>query len=169
MLLNDLLTIWQHIFFVSHKNVQVVSGYVIHWPLWSMIQDYGYANPGSVWNIYGSGRLLEVTAIGDNGQYFLHKIPAFESPRVQAETGVGLRQQEQAFWFNSCLCNSILRVVEIKFPAHFSQRAHWCPVEKERVLKTLASVTFAKGAQAWDIRRRVFYAIQACMGSWLRN
>ncbi len=26
-----------------------------------------------------------------------------------------------------------------------------------------------KGAQAWDIRRRVFYAVQACMGRWLRN
>ncbi len=26
-----------------------------------------------------------------------------------------------------------------------------------------------KGAQAWDIRRWVFYAIQACMGRWLRN
>ncbi len=26
-----------------------------------------------------------------------------------------------------------------------------------------------KWAQTWDIRRRVFYAIQACMGRWLRN
>jgi hypothetical protein len=25
---------------------------------------------------------------------------------------------------------------------------------------------FFKGAQAWDIRRRVFYTIQACMGRW---
>ncbi len=26
-----------------------------------------------------------------------------------------------------------------------------------------------KGAQAWEIRRRVFYTAQACMGRWLRN
>jgi hypothetical protein len=36
-------------------------------------------------------------SFGDNLQYFLHKKPAFGSPRAQAESGVGLRPQEQAF------------------------------------------------------------------------
>ncbi len=30
-------------------------------------------------------------------------------------------------------------------------------------------LTTFKGAQAWDIRRRVFYTNQAFMGRWLRN
>ncbi len=30
-------------------------------------------------------------------------------------------------------------------------------------------VFYVKGAQAWDIRRQVFYLIQAGMGSWLKK
>ncbi len=32
-----------------------------------------------------------------------------------------------------------------------------------------ATLLNLKGAQAWDIRRRVFYTVKACMGRWLRN
>ncbi len=56
---NDLLPIWQHIFFIGHNNFNAVaeSCSVIYWPPLFIIQDYGSHGSEYIRNIYGSGTL----------------------------------------------------------------------------------------------------------------